>query len=185
MPIQVLIRFAQTHPEFRIPELLSASKTFGFETKLPPNPDMNRPFMVVEVEEVEHARMLAKRCVLIRFVNLFSEMTIIQHQREHTSRSVLEFYASGSSYEELHVKNMEQKHLWSSFENDTTWKFSVTGYNQTIPKRRQREVVERFSYMALKGSIDLANPEQEFCCFEECASKSALRAIQDLMSVLY
>jgi len=50
----------------------------------------------------------------------------------------------------------------------TPWKFSVMGYNQTIKKARQREVVEGFSYMALQGRIDLNSPELELCCFEEC-----------------
>lgn len=68
MPTPVLIQFAQRHSEFRIPELLSVSQTYGFQTKFPLDSDVSRPFMVVEVEEVEHARLLAKRCVLIKSV---------------------------------------------------------------------------------------------------------------------
>ncbi|GJJ06393.1 hypothetical protein Clacol_000584 [Clathrus columnatus] len=117
--------------------------------------------MVAEVEDEEHARILAKRCVLIK--------------------SVLEFFSSGASYEALHLTNRNKEHLWAPFQKNTTWKFSVTGYNQTIPKYRQRDVVEGFSYMALKGPVDLANPEQEFCCFEEYSSKGkeALRPKYD------
>lgn len=44
----------------------------------------------------------------------------------------------------------------------------VTGYNQSVPKARQREVVEGFSYMALEGRINLTQPELELWCFEEC-----------------
>jgi tRNA (guanine10-N2)-methyltransferase len=58
---------------------------------------------------------------------------------------------------------------------DTSWKFIVTGYNQSVPKARQREVVEGFSYMALEGRIDLTNPELELWCFEECAWRPVLR----------
>lgn len=58
-------------------------------------------------------------------------------------------------------------HLWQPYLY-TPWKFSVTGYNKTVRKVRQREIVEGFSYMALQGRIDLNNPEVEYCCFEEC-----------------
>lgn len=45
----------------------------------------------------------------------------------------------------------------------------VTGYNRSVPKERQREVVEGFSYMGLNGRINLRDPELELWCFEECA----------------
>jgi tRNA (guanine10-N2)-methyltransferase len=52
---------------------------------------------------------------------------------------------------------------------DTSFKFVINAYMHTIPQRRQREVVETFSYMDFKGKIDMKNPDIILCCFEECA----------------
>ncbi|KAF8495862.1 tRNA guanosine-2'-O-methyltransferase [Gautieria morchelliformis] len=146
MPLKILIQFAQAHPDFRIPELLSVAQIYGFDIVVPPKPDVTRPFMTVEVQEEEHARLLAQRCILVK--------------------SVLELYASGPSYSHLHTLNRTQAHLWAPYK-ETPWKFMVTGYRQSVPKTRQREVVEGFSYMALEGRIDLTQPELELWCFEE------------------
>lgn len=78
-----------------------------------------------------------------------------------------EYFASGETYSALHEVNRNQNHLWKPYKQ-TPWKFVVTGYNQTIPKTRQRMVVEGFSYMALEGHIDLVRPELQLCVFEEC-----------------
>lgn len=86
-------------------------------------------------------------------------------------RSVYEFYARGATYEELHALN--EKHgrsKWEKYIPNTSFKFFVNGYNQSIPQRRQREVVESFSYMDFLGKIDMKNPEVVMGCFEECES---------------
>ncbi|GLB37683.1 putative RNA methylase family UPF0020 [Lyophyllum shimeji] len=89
MPLQYLIVFAQAHHEFRIPELQSVSELHGFAVILPLNPedrDPTRPFMVIELEQEEHALILARRCILVK--------------------SVYEFYGQGSTYEELHARSL-------------------------------------------------------------------------------
>lgn len=67
MALQVLIQFAQRHEEFRIPELESVAETYGFKVDYPQGYDITRPFMVVHLEEEDHARKLAERCVLIKY----------------------------------------------------------------------------------------------------------------------
>jgi tRNA (guanine10-N2)-methyltransferase len=81
---------------------------------------------------------------------------------------VYEFYARGSTYEEMHARNREASDRWSCFAQDTSFKFTVLGYNHTIPNKRQREVCEGFAYMNYFGKIDLKNPELILGCFEEC-----------------
>ncbi len=71
MTVQYLFFFAQAHHEFRIPELLSLSKMFGFDLNLPENPedqDPTRPFLIVGLQCEEHARLLASRSILIKCV---------------------------------------------------------------------------------------------------------------------
>ena len=70
MLIQYLFVFAQVHEDFRIPELLSIAELHGFEINFPQRPedrDTSRPFMILELESEEHARFLAKRCILVRY----------------------------------------------------------------------------------------------------------------------
>ena len=66
MPIPYLIVFAQAHDEFRLPELLSVAELHGFEITIPEDLDVKRPIAVVELESEEHARLLARRCILIK-----------------------------------------------------------------------------------------------------------------------
>ncbi|QRV93805.1 hypothetical protein RhiJN_21823 [Ceratobasidium sp. AG-Ba] len=62
-----LIHFAVTHSEFRIPEILSVARTYGFTVGLPPENeiDTTRPFMCVKLEREEDAKLLAGRCILV------------------------------------------------------------------------------------------------------------------------
>lgn len=72
-----LLIFAQTHSEFRIPELESVSKMYDFKLWFPPftggDDDglpcgSERPFMIVGLEDEQHARLLAARCVLMKYL---------------------------------------------------------------------------------------------------------------------
>ncbi|KAJ3570013.1 hypothetical protein NP233_g4681 [Leucocoprinus birnbaumii] len=153
MRAHYLIAFAQSHSDFRLPELQSVSELHGFEVFLPQDPDTSRPFMIVELEEEEHAFILARRCILIK--------------------SIYEFYARGVTYQEVHEMNRSKKHLWEKYIPDTSFKFNVTGFNHTIPQKRQRDVIESFAYMDFRGKIDMKTPEITMACFEEYESRPA------------
>lgn len=90
------------------------------------------------------------------------------------ARSVYELYAKGRTYEEMHEQNRASRHLWEKYIPNTSFKFVVNGYNHSISKARQRQVIEDFSYMGFLGTIDLLNPEVTLGCFEECGLKSPL-----------
>ena len=71
MPLPYLFHFAQAHNDFRLPELQSIAELYGIPYSLPPQEgdrDPSRPFMVIDLEGEEHARILAKRCILIKYV---------------------------------------------------------------------------------------------------------------------
>ena len=64
-----LLHFAVAHNDFRLPELSSVSQLFDFEIGLPGaanDDDPKRPFMIVTLESDDHARLLARRCVMIK-----------------------------------------------------------------------------------------------------------------------
>ncbi|KAJ7262228.1 tRNA guanosine-2'-O-methyltransferase [Mycena haematopus] len=154
-----LFVFAQSHSEFRLPELESISELHGFAISVPADCDPSRPFVVLKLESEEHARLLARRCILIKHV--------------------YEFYARGGDYDELHIANEASRHLWSSYAHDTSFKFVVTAYNHKISESRQRKVVESFSYMGFLGKIDLKHPQVTMGCFEECLDDTSTGLRED------
>lgn len=69
MKSKYLFFFAQSHHEFRIPEIQSLCELYGFEVRfIEDEPDPTKPFMIIELEKEEHAELLAKRSVLIKWV---------------------------------------------------------------------------------------------------------------------
>jgi tRNA (guanine10-N2)-methyltransferase len=69
MPSQpYLLVFAQTHEDFRIPELRSIAELHGFSLDITNDFDPSRPFGVLALEHEEHVRLLARRCILIKWV---------------------------------------------------------------------------------------------------------------------
>ncbi|KAI0690518.1 tRNA guanosine-2'-O-methyltransferase [Cytidiella melzeri] len=156
MPVSLYIFvFAQVHEEFRVPELLSISELYDISITFPggdsTSADVSRPFMILGLESEDHARILARRCILVK--------------------SIHELYANGETYDEIHHQNNQNKHLWSKYVKNTSFKFKVEAYNHSIPQRRQKEVVLSFSYMGWLGKIDMKTPEVTLCCFEEYPDK--------------
>lgn len=67
MPSQLyLLVFAQAHEHFRIPELRSVAELYGFPLDIADDFDPSRPFGVLTLEQEEHVRLLARRCILIK-----------------------------------------------------------------------------------------------------------------------
>ncbi|KAH8994734.1 hypothetical protein EDB86DRAFT_3064674 [Lactarius hatsudake] len=98
------------------------------------------------IRKKEHARFFPRRCILIK--------------------TIYEFYACGRSYEELNEQNIS-RNFWGKYIPETSFKFVVNGYNQSIPKAQQRQVTEDFSYMGSMGKVDLVGPEITMGCFED------------------
>ena len=85
-------------------------------------------------------------------------------------RWICDFYAQGKTYSEVHEQTRSNLSKYAQYIENTSFKFIVDAFNNSVPKARQREVVESFSYMALLGKIDMKTPEVTFMCFEECKS---------------
>lgn len=169
MPSRYLLHFAQAHDDFRLPELQSIAELHGIAYSLPPREDRDttRPFMVIDLEEEEHARILARRCILIKYVlDINPENNICLFLLP--IRAVYEFYGQGSTYDELHEANRKSEPLWTRYVEDTSFRFLVTSSQHKIPQSRQREVIESFAYMGFLGKIEMKNPDILLICFEEC-----------------
>lgn len=69
--LEYFIHFALAHNQFRIPELLSICELFGYDIELPEEDserDINRPFMVVKLQNDDVARRIASRCILVKLI---------------------------------------------------------------------------------------------------------------------
>jgi tRNA (guanine10-N2)-methyltransferase len=65
-PRLYLVVFAQAHEDFRVPELRSVAELHDFPLNIANDFDPSRPFGVLVLEEEEHVRLLARRCILIK-----------------------------------------------------------------------------------------------------------------------
>lgn len=173
-PYDYLFVFAQAHEEFRIPELKSIAELHGFRigfdhyTTKDLADAVKRPFMILQLEEEEHAKLLVSRCILIKYAQrprLSPTLSLT------LTRSIYEFYAQGSTYEELHEANRRARSLWERYIPDTSFKFTVIGYNHGLSQRWQRNAIESFSYMGFLGKIEMKDPEITLGVFEECACR--------------
>lgn len=67
---QFLLQFAQVHHDFRLPELQSVAELYGISYALPVDEkdcDPYRPWMIIGLQSEDHARTLARRCILIKY----------------------------------------------------------------------------------------------------------------------
>ncbi|KAG6920243.1 hypothetical protein DXG01_005012 [Tephrocybe rancida] len=155
--LKYLLVFADVHHDFRIPELQSVSELHGLPLTFPESledQDPRRPYMVVGLEQEEHALVLARRCILVK--------------------SVYEFYGQGSTYEEVHTGTRANETKWARYVPDTSFRFIVTAHNHKIPQSRQKAVVESFAYMGLLGKINMKHPQILFGCFEEYTTRNGV-----------
>lgn len=152
-----LIYYAIAHAEFRFPELQSISELFGFQVSLPDSEedrDPTRPFMIVELDEDRHARLLAQRCILVK--------------------AIYELLGEGVTYEQLHASTKSNKSIWDKYQQNS-FRFEVTAVNHTIPSERKVKIMEDFEYMEFQGPITLADASVVLTYFEEYPIKHTLR----------
>ncbi|KAG6896803.1 hypothetical protein C0992_005953 [Termitomyces sp. T32_za158] len=110
--------------------------------------------MVIGLDHEDNALILARRCILVKFV--------------------YEFYGQGSTYDELHTSTRKNEAKWASYIPEASFRFIVTAHNHKIPQFRQRTVVESFAYMNLLGRIEMKNPQVVFGCFEEYTNRNGI-----------
>ncbi|KAG8863553.1 hypothetical protein FRB96_008293 [Tulasnella sp. 330] len=170
--ITYIIHFSLTHLSFRLPELISIADLHGFgntikiilaedlpDNTVPPRAIFNedgtsnqmtpapRPFVVVELENEEQARILAGRFIPrpMKKPNYF--------------RAIYELWAHAPSYDLLHgsVQNPSAKLLWEPLKT-TPFKFAVTAIHYSFAPGRMQAIMDSFSYMKYE-KIDLYDPE--------------------------
>ncbi|CAG8511437.1 11645_t:CDS:2 [Acaulospora colombiana] len=162
-----------SHGDFRYPELQSVAELFDFQITLPEaeeDRDTSRPFLIVELEKEDHARHLAKRCILVKYALNYH---LVGYALDSSPpRAIYELWAEADTLEELHDENRQNQHLWEHLGDQQSWKFDVTATNHTIPMERQHKVIEEFAYMDYQGPIDMKKASLVLTYFEECEGSS-------------
>lgn len=80
---------------------------------------------------------------------------------------MIELYASGSNYDELHTQLKERRTLLDPY-MDSSFRITVECVNNRALNKRAREIINAFAWTELRGKIDLENPEVEFVVLEDC-----------------
>ena len=83
-------------------------------------------------------------------------------------RSIYELYGRGADYAKVHDQTRRNSDLWSHYVEKASFRFNVKGFNHTISQSRQKDIIESFSFMDLRGDINMKNPDIALSCFEEC-----------------
>lgn len=172
-----ILHFATSNHAFRLPDFLAAAEylriPFAF-VPTPANPvleearkahdavedassssyrpDLRRPFVLAHLPNDEAAVNLLRRCVSLR--------------------SIWAHWSHGGSYDELHALNQKEssRKLWAPYVDEIncpSWKAHVFSYSYTISDKRKIDIIQSFSYMDLKGRIQLKNPSMRWGVMEE------------------
>jgi tRNA (guanine10-N2)-methyltransferase len=151
--MKFLVHFAQFHPEFRLPELLSLAQLNQINLEYDSNSYSNDcPFLVVELSSIEDAKKLVKRSVLVKeIVELWSHA--------HSLDSLFEGIKSCFQFK-------------NEFYKKCSFKFHVEAYGYTLTLPEQIQRIESFSWMGCEGKIDLKSPQVTFGYYEDYSGQA-------------
>lgn len=172
-----ILHFATSNHAFRLPDFLAAAEylqiPFAF-VPTPANPileqsrkaynateaaspstyrpDLRRPFALAHLPNDEAAVQLLRRCVSLK--------------------SIWAHWSHGATYDEVHARNQQKssRALWAPYIEEAdcpSWKAHVFSYSYTISDKRKVDIIQSFSYMDLKGRIQLKNPSMRWGVMEE------------------
>ncbi|PWZ01936.1 hypothetical protein BCV70DRAFT_225282 [Testicularia cyperi] len=173
-----ILHFATSNHTFRLPDFLSAAEYLGIPFAFVPTPakpiledsrrlhqeandsgcastyrpDLRRPFALAHLPDDATAVELLRRCVSLK--------------------SIWAYWSHGGSYQELHGRNQTEpcRKLWSPFveaDQCPSWKAHVFSYSYTISESRKVDIIQSFSYMDLRGRIQLKEPSMRWGVMEE------------------
>ncbi|KAL6921648.1 hypothetical protein FSST1_005674 [Fusarium sambucinum] len=143
--MEFLIKFAQAHETFRVPEIEALALIEGLEMEII-DYSQDSPFCVVQLASVEAAQRLAKRSILIQ--------------------SIHELWGKGSTLEELHGSvRTNTSHIWDSYLGKS-FKFDVDPYQGTRSAEKRIELINSFRFLGWTGPVKMSNPDNLFTIFE-------------------
>ncbi|ODQ67214.1 putative ribonuclease methylating protein [Nadsonia fulvescens var. elongata DSM 6958] len=143
---EYLLVLAQTHEQFRIPELQSLATMEGIDVNFS-NHRADTPFMIVKLNNDDEAKRLVQRSILCR--------------------GIYELWGYGTDVDSLHadVKSRSAQ-LWDLYK-ESSFKFDFYSYQGSKTKSEQIALINSFSYLGFQGPIRMKNAEQIFAILED------------------
>lgn len=149
-----VLHFAQSHVDFRLPELAASAKYLGISYELLPTPSRlstvrpdQRPFVLCRLPSEDAACELLGRCSCLR--------------------AVWELWLCAETYDDLHQRNRETKPYAAFSRPDVSWKALMQGFNAAISDTRRLDLIESFSYMDLPGPTRMKGADLTWGVLEE------------------
>ncbi|KAJ5221714.1 tRNA (guanine(10)-N2)-methyltransferase [Penicillium citrinum] len=147
--MEYLIRFAQTHEDFRLPEIRALASHVGVDIEIVSYND-HSPYCVVKLPDNASACAIMGRSIL--------------------AKDISELWGQGKNYEELHADVYRRsKHLWANY-HEVTFSFSVDAFAGKRSQSEKSKIIESFKYLDFKGRIRMKNPDEQFYVLEEYVS---------------
>ncbi|KAL8766804.1 MAG: hypothetical protein Q9209_006543 [Squamulea sp. 1 TL-2023] len=140
--MEYLIRFVQMHESFRKAEVEALADLHNIKI------EFLSPHCILRLPDEDAARLIISRSIL--------------------SKGIYELWGSGSTYDELHqdVKR-RTSNLWLLYKF-SSFKFEIQAYQAKRTLAEQHDLIQSFRYTGFDGPIQLKDPQQTFCIFEEC-----------------
>ncbi|KAJ2723182.1 hypothetical protein GGI07_002817 [Coemansia sp. Benny D115] len=141
------VYFAHYHEDFRLAELNALATLEGVSIKYDEaqySPES--PFLMVEIGSAEQAAKLARRGILIR--------------------SIMEYWGSGSTYDEVFAEVREHSDRWGLYKT-CSFKFTVDSFGRSLSQEQKVAVINSFSFLKFEGPIRMKNPDAEFFVSED------------------
>ncbi|CAL5874640.1 uncharacterized protein PFLUO_LOCUS8937 [Penicillium psychrofluorescens] len=147
--MEYLIRFAQQHESFRLPEIEALATLAGIDLEIISYNDY-APYCIVKLKDEAAARALIRRSIL--------------------SKDIYELWGQGSTYDEVHADvRRRTPHLWAQYQK-TPFAFHVECFAGKRSHSTKMEIIQSFSYVGFTGPIRLKNPDQQWWVMEEYVS---------------
>ncbi|KAH6880161.1 S-adenosyl-L-methionine-dependent methyltransferase [Thelonectria olida] len=153
-----LIKFAQAHETFRLPEIEALAIVQGVDLKVL-RYSLDSPFCIVRLPSVEAAKKLIQRSIL--------------------AQSIHELWGTGKTLQEVHdAVKQGTTHLWPQYKM-VSFKFAVEPYQGTRSTPKRVELINSFRFLGFDGPIKMSNPDEVFSIFEEWPFNSVPLGIPD------
>ncbi|KAI5462920.1 S-adenosyl-L-methionine-dependent methyltransferase [Mariannaea sp. PMI_226] len=153
-----LIKFAQVHETFRLPEIEALAIVEGLDLKVL-HYSLDSPFCIVRLPSVDAAKRLVQRSIL--------------------AQSIHELWGTGKTLQEVHdAVKQGTPHLWAQYKM-VSFKFAVEPYQGSRSTAKRIELINSFRFLGFDGPIKMSKPEEVFTIFEEWPFDSVPKGIPD------
>ncbi|KAJ2078855.1 hypothetical protein H4R24_004190 [Coemansia sp. RSA 988] len=141
------VHFANSHEDFQLAELEALTLLEDVVVEYDRESYTSKsPFLLVEIESASQAAKLVRRGILVR--------------------SIVEYWGSGSTYDELFTEVRQQPERWLEYKS-CSFKFTVEAFRKSLSQKEKISRIELFSFMGFEGPILMKNPSEEFFVCEE------------------